>query len=123
MPTPQQVETATDLRTSLGVIFSIGMRPCSGAVLVLVFARFSHVEWAGVMAVIAMSIGTAITVSLLAIASVGARGLVMRLLNVSGGAAGVLSYGLPVLGGLVLAAMGFGLIAGSFDAPARTMGL
>ena len=123
MPTPDQVNSATDLRTTLGVIFSIGMRPCSGAVLVLVFARFSHVEWAGVLAVLAMSVGTAITVSALAIASVGARGLAVRLLGSSGVAATTLLYGLPLLGGLVLTAMGLGLLAGSFDAPARSMGL
>ena len=39
MPTSKQLDTATDWRSVMGVIVSIGLRPCSGAVLVLVFAK------------------------------------------------------------------------------------
>ncbi|MEP0942493.1 MAG: nickel/cobalt transporter, partial [Rhizobiaceae bacterium] len=70
MPTNKQVHEATDWRTTLGVVLSIGLRPCTGAVLVLIFARYADVAWAGILAVLAMSLGTAITVSALAITSV-----------------------------------------------------
>ncbi len=48
MPTPAQVDSAGDWRTALGIILSIGMRPCTGAVLVLVFARVAQIPWTGV---------------------------------------------------------------------------
>lgn len=123
VPTNDQIDTATDWRTSLAVILSIGMRPCTGAVLVLVFARFSGVSWAGAAAVLAMSMGTAITVSLMAMAAVGAREFALRMLGSSNGLVGTLGYLAAIIGGVVLTSMGLGLIIGSFDAPVRSMGL
>ena len=62
-----------------GMVASIGVRPCSGAVLVLLVAYSLNLHWAGVAAVLAMSLGTAITVSLLATLSVYARKASLRL--------------------------------------------
>ena len=55
------------------MIASIGLRPCSGAILVLLVASSLNLYLAGIAAVAAMSIGTAITVSVLATLSVYAR--------------------------------------------------
>lgn len=123
IPTSDQVEKARDLRSAIGIVLSIGMRPCSGAVLVLIFARFADISWIGVLAVLAMSAGTAITVSALAVLSVKARGLALNLLGSTSGVAGALSQAIAVTGGLVLIAMGYGLLINSFDAPVRSMGL
>jgi ABC-type nickel/cobalt efflux system permease component RcnA len=49
-------------RKILAVVFSVGIRPCTGAILVLVFALTQGMFWAGVAATFAMAIGTAITV-------------------------------------------------------------
>jgi nickel/cobalt transporter (NicO) family protein len=49
-------------RKILAVVFSVGIRPCTGAILVLVFALTQGMFWAGVGATFAMAIGTAITV-------------------------------------------------------------
>ena len=73
-----QLERAGNWRTSLGVVFSIGLRPCSGAILVLVFARAVDLPLAGVAAVAAMSMGTAATVVMLATAAVYAEVLEAR---------------------------------------------
>lgn len=62
-----------------GIIASIGLRPCSGAILVLLVAFSLNLYLAGIAAVFAMSIGTAITVSLIAVLSVYARKLSLRL--------------------------------------------
>ena len=123
LPSNKQVDEARDWRTTLGVIFSIGLRPCTGAVLVLVFARFSGVTWAGVLAVLAMSLGTALTVSLLAITSVSARNLAFRLLGVTNSLSGRIGAAVSVLGGVVLVLMGLGLMTSSYAPPVRSMGL
>ena len=123
MPTNSQVDAATDWRTTLGVIFSIGLRPCTGAVLVLVFAHFASVTWAGVLAVLAMSMGTAITVSALAITSVGARNVAMKLLGASNSWGDRLGAYLAIIGGAVLTLMGIGLYVSSLAPPVRSMGL
>ena len=60
-------------------MFSVGIRPCTGAILVLVFALTQGMFWAGVAATFAMAIGTAITVAALATLALGSRELALRL--------------------------------------------
>jgi ABC-type nickel/cobalt efflux system permease component RcnA len=57
----------------MAVVFSVGIRPCTGAILVLVLF------WAGVAATFAMALGTAITVAVLATLALGSRELALRL--------------------------------------------
>ncbi|HML93591.1 nickel/cobalt transporter [Methyloceanibacter sp.] len=61
----------------LAVVVSVGIRPCSGAVLVLVFALAQGLFWAGVASTFAMALGTAITVSVLASMAIGSRKLAL----------------------------------------------
>jgi ABC-type nickel/cobalt efflux system permease component RcnA len=72
-------------RKVMAVVFSVGIRPCTGAILVLVFALTQGLFWAGVAATFAMALGTAITVAVLATLALGSRELVLKL----GGASGV----------------------------------
>ena len=59
-------------------MFSVGIRPCTGAILVLVFALTQGLFWAGV-ATFAMALGTAITVAVLATLALGSRELALKL--------------------------------------------
>ena len=63
----------------LAVALSVGIRPCTGAILVLVFALAQGLFWAGIAASFAMALGTAITVAALATLALGSRELVLRL--------------------------------------------
>jgi ABC-type nickel/cobalt efflux system permease component RcnA len=72
-PSAPEIAKATDLKTAVGLVLSIGLRPCSGAVLVLIFAYAAKIAWAGMLAVVAMSAGTALAVALLALFAVKAR--------------------------------------------------
>jgi len=72
-PTGTQIERAGDLRGAIGVVLSVGLRPCSGAILVLVLAHAMALPLAGLGAVIAMSAGTALAVAGLALVAVHAR--------------------------------------------------
>ena len=71
-------------RKMLAVVFSVGIRPCTGAILVLVFALTQGLFWAGVAATFAMAIGTAITVAALATLALGSRELALRVGGRSG---------------------------------------
>ncbi len=116
-PTPEQVESARDLRTGIGVILSIGLRPCSGAVLVLVFAHVLQIPWAGVAAVMAMSVGTGIAVSGLAAVAVGLRRLSLAFGRSMGRGLGVALNGAALLGGAAICWIGVSLFASSFTQP------
>ncbi len=66
-------------RKIAAVVFSVGIRPCTGAILVLVFAVTQGLFWAGVAATFAMALGTAITVAALATLALGSRELALKL--------------------------------------------
>jgi nickel/cobalt transporter (NicO) family protein len=79
MPAASDLEGRWSWRKALALAFSVGIRPCTGAILVLVFALSQGLLWAGVFATFAMALGTAITVSVLAALAVGSRELATRL--------------------------------------------
>jgi ABC-type nickel/cobalt efflux system permease component RcnA len=66
-------------RKVMAVVFSVGIRPCTGAILVLVFAVTQGLFWAGVAATFAMAFGTAITVAVLATLALGSRELALKI--------------------------------------------
>jgi ABC-type nickel/cobalt efflux system permease component RcnA len=84
LPTPSELEGDWSWRRAFALAFAVGIRPCSGAILVLVFAIGQGLWWAGVFSTLAMALGTAITVSALAAMAVGSRELAKRLAG-SGG--------------------------------------
>ena len=81
VPDHESLNQANDWRSRLGILCSMGLRPCSGALLILVLARVMEHFWLGVVATLAMAVGTALTVSLLALLSQRAQHLAWRLLQ------------------------------------------
>ncbi|MBM3543303.1 MAG: nickel/cobalt transporter [Alphaproteobacteria bacterium] len=75
----RQVAGPFSWRKVMAVVFSVGIRPCTGAILVLVFALAQGLFWAGVAATFAMALGTAITVAALATLALGSRELALKL--------------------------------------------
>jgi nickel/cobalt transporter (NicO) family protein len=84
LPAPEQLRGDWSWRRALALAFAVGIRPCTGAILVLVFAIGQGLWWAGVFSTFAMALGTAITVSALAALAVGSRELAKRIAG-SGG--------------------------------------
>ncbi|TIU24529.1 MAG: delayed-early response protein/equilibrative nucleoside transporter, partial [Mesorhizobium sp.] len=62
-----------DWRTAWSAVAAVGIRPCSGALIVQSFALLNGLSLGGLLSVLAMSIGTAITVSALATLAVTAK--------------------------------------------------
>ncbi len=112
-PSAEQLRTTSGLRESLSVIASIGIRPCSGAVLVLLVAQILDLRLAGFAAVLAMSIGTAITVSTLAGLAVTMRRFSASLARFDGRGAILAGHLAAMTGGFLIAVMGVVLFAGS----------
>lgn len=111
MPTPADIERATDLKTAIAVILSIGARPCTGAVFLLIFANVASMHGAGVAATMAMSAGTALSVSTLAAFAVTMRAQLARLSWFSAARAAVVSDLVAVTGGFVIVALGISLLS------------
>lgn len=78
LPGPSELEGEWSWRRAVSLALAVGIRPCTGAILVLVFALAQGLFWAGVAATFAMALGTAITVSVLAALAVWSRNLAVR---------------------------------------------
>jgi ABC-type nickel/cobalt efflux system permease component RcnA len=113
-PSAQQIGETRSLRTAIGIVMAIGLRPCSGAVLMLIFAHVMKLTWAGVAAVIAMSIGTAMTVSTLALLAIHARRWAVALTEHRSPLWGVAGGSMTLLGGSLVFAIGLSLLIASF---------
>ncbi len=66
MPTPDEIARLRTWREMAGVVVAAGLRPCAGAIIILVFAASTGLFWAGIAAAFAMALGTALTTGALA---------------------------------------------------------
>lgn len=124
-PSRADLETPLSWRGFMGMVVSIGIRPCSGAILVLLAAYSLDLRWAGVGAVLAMSLGTALTVSLLATLSVFARKASLRLAAMLPASRGSLLRAVDLvalLGGAVILLLGVLLLQAAWSAPVHPLG-
>ena len=93
-------------------VVAAGLRPCSGAILVLVFALAQGIFVAGVVATLAMSMGTAITTSALACFAVLAGGLAVRISGQGSLRGELVLRGIEACAGLFILLLGMGLFLG-----------
>lgn len=124
MPDPRDLQAGASWRKGIGVIVSIGLRPCSGAILVLLLAYALGLTFTGMVAVFAMSIGTALTVSVLAMLAVHARGFSLRLadrLPDSGNRVGAVVDVVALAGGFIVLAFGASLLHLALSTPAHPL--
>ncbi|MBQ4924028.1 MULTISPECIES: nickel/cobalt transporter [Citrobacter] len=79
LPNPEQVQSGDDWRARLMIILSMGMRPCSGAIMVLLFSKVIGVFYWGMASALAMAAGTSLTITSLALLVHSFRTLAVRL--------------------------------------------
>ena len=105
-PEPEELGGPGGWRRGLSTIVAVGLRPCSGAIIVLVFALAQGLFWAGIASTFVMGLGTAITVGSIASLAVGAKSLAKRLATARAG------YGALVLRGFEVGAAGLVILVG-----------
>lgn len=113
MPAAGDLEHDFSWRKGLMIAASVGVRPCTGALLVLIFALTNGLLWAGVAATFAMALGTAITVSVLAAAAVGSRTMLTRLAGSESPWSWRIERAAGVLGSLLVFVLGASFFAAS----------
>ena len=111
-PEPSELKGRDWWKRGLAAIVAVGLRPCSGAIIVLVFALAQGLFWIGVASTFAMGVGTAITVAIIATIAVGARGLAGRWAKAKPGAGMLLLRGLEAGAAVVIIAFGSLLLTG-----------
>jgi nickel/cobalt exporter len=106
LPSASALEGNWSLRRAFSISLAIGIRPCTGALLVLLFSSAAGLYWAGVISTFVMALGTAITVSAIAALAVGSRHAALAL---AGGNSAWLDWTAFVLrlgSGIVVATVG-----------------
>ena len=79
LPTQDQLQSGDDWRARLMIVLSMGMRPCSGALMVLLFSKVIGVFGWGMASAMAMAAGTSLTISSLALLVHSFRQLAVKL--------------------------------------------
>jgi nickel/cobalt exporter len=121
-PTPDQLAGPGGWKRGLTAIVAVGLRPCSGAILVLVFALAQGIFWAGVAATFVMGLGTAITVAAIATLTVSATAFAARVAATRTGYGSLALRGVEVGAAAVVLLFGVALLAG-YMANERLVGL
>jgi nickel/cobalt exporter len=111
-PEPEELAGPGGWKRGFSAIVAVGLRPCSGAILVLVFALAQGLFWAGVASTFVMGIGTAITVAVIASIAVGARAWAQHLADARSGYGLLAMRAIEVGAAVVIIAFGALLLTG-----------
>jgi nickel/cobalt transporter (NicO) family protein len=114
-PEPEELAGPGGWRRGLTAIVAVGLRPCSGAILVLVFALAQGLFWVGAASTFVMGLGTFITVAAIATLAVSARAWAQRIAGAkssygtlamrgieAGAAVVIIAFGALLLGGYIV---------------------
>jgi ABC-type nickel/cobalt efflux system permease component RcnA/ABC-type uncharacterized transport system substrate-binding protein len=111
-PEPQDLAGPGGWKRGLSAVVAVGVRPCSGAILVLVFALAQGLYWAGVVSTFVMAFGTAITVAVIATVAVAAKSFALQFANSRAGYGTLAMRGIEVAAAFVVLLFGLLLMFG-----------
>ncbi|WP_237479287.1 nickel/cobalt transporter [Lichenibacterium dinghuense] len=111
-PDPATLGDGFSWRDAVSTVVAAGARPCSGAILVLVFALAQGVFAAGIVSTLVMALGTAITTAALAATAVLAKGVALRLAGSGAGRGALVARSLEFAAALLVLAVGLSLLLG-----------
>ena len=111
-PEPAELAGAGGWRRGLTAVVAVGLRPCSGAIIVLIFALAQDLFWTGVGATLIMGLGTAVTVAAIATLAISARQIASRVAKAQAGFGMLTMRAIEVGAAALIVAFGTLLLAG-----------
>jgi nickel/cobalt transporter (NicO) family protein len=111
--TPDELRGDVSVLHMLSLALAIGIRPCTGAILVLLLSWTVGLYWAGIASTLAMGVGVFLTIAAIATLAVTAKAWALRLSSADNAKMEKLARALKFMGGLVIAGMGALLFLGS----------
>jgi nickel/cobalt transporter (NicO) family protein len=116
MPDPGRLQGKTfSLHEAWSAIIAVGLRPCSGAILVMSFSLLNGLYLGGTMSVLAMSIGTAITVAILATLAVTAKDVALKIAGPGSRTSRRLGHAIEIGGALFVLLVGLSLLGAALQ--------
>jgi nickel/cobalt exporter len=111
-PEPDELAGPGGWKRGLSAVLAVGARPCSGAIILLVFALAQGLFLTGVASTFVMALGTAITVAVIATLAVGAKGWAERFADSRSGYGMLAMRGIEAGAAVVIIAFGALLLTG-----------
>jgi nickel/cobalt exporter len=111
-PEPEELAGPGGWRRGFSAVIAVGLRPCSGAILVLVFSLAQGLFWAGAVSTLIMGAGTAITVAAIAAIAVAAKAWAKRFADAGSGYGMLAMRGIEAGAAVVIIAFGTLLLTG-----------
>ncbi|MDE1992496.1 MAG: nickel/cobalt transporter [Rhizobiaceae bacterium] len=116
LPDPKMLSNENfSVREAWSAIVTVGLRPCSGALLVMTFSMLNGLYLGGLLSVLAMSVGTALTVSLLAIIAVFAKSTAVHFSGRGSRLSAWVGNGIEIIGALLVICTGVLLLGASLQ--------
>jgi nickel/cobalt exporter len=116
MPPPEELSRLTRWRDMAGVAIAAGIRPCAGALIVLVFALSQGLFAAGIAATFAMALGTALTTGAIAALAVFFKAMALKVAGGRGASGAIAIAGLELLAAAFVLVLGASLLYGLWTA-------
>lgn len=113
-PDPKDIPKKLTFNSALAAVLSVGIRPCTGALIVLTFAFFNGLHAYGIASAFGMAIGTGLTVSILATIAVLGKNFAVKILNIDGGSARF-TNAIEIFGALLVFLLGLTLLSASLQ--------
>ncbi|MBC8035723.1 MAG: nickel/cobalt transporter [Rhizobiales bacterium] len=113
LPEAKQLKGDWSLATAFSLAFAVGIRPCTGAIAVLIAANSLGLYWAGIASTFAMAAGTFLTVSVIAAIAVYSKTLALKMAAKDDRWLDWTVFGLRLSGGAAIAGLGVILFLGS----------
>jgi ABC-type nickel/cobalt efflux system permease component RcnA len=114
-PDPAMLRGKFDWKAAFAAVAAVGMRPCSGALIVLSFAMLNGLVLGGIMSTFAMAVGTGLTVAVLATMAVMAKNAALKYSDGTAAAMRVQRI-IEIAGAAFVALLGFILLRGALIA-------
>lgn len=105
-----------DWRAAWSAVAAVGIRPCTGALIVLTFSFLNGLWLGGIVSVLAMALGTAITVSALATIAVLAKNWAVAFAGPSSRAGAFITAAAEIGGAAMVFLLGLVLLTASLNA-------
>jgi ABC-type nickel/cobalt efflux system permease component RcnA len=103
------------LAAAWSAIMAVGIRPCTGAIIILVFALAQGLFLVGVASTFVMALGTGMTVAVLAGLAVSAKGLALRLAGAESALASGILKTIEIAAALAVLLFGLLLLGGALS--------
>jgi len=95
-------ENDNNIRKLIVPALIIGLIPCEGAILILIFSISIGSYWLGIILSIVMSIGMALTISLIGLITIYSRKVVLKLVSANTGTIKIISNIIQIIGAVII---------------------